>query len=474
MTSLLQAPAARRRPVVDHCGGRDAPGPGPDARLTHRECSRTCSRGGRPGDPEAGSTQAQATRRRRQERRGAGRRIHRHRGLGRNPDDLVARHGSPSGRARAGALPRRRARHHRRRTRRRPGVPGARRGHRRCHPRSADGGQRRAARGGRGGAGGQGPAVHPRAAAPGGAASDRDHRTGPGRGGCPRERPGPHRGGSGAGQGLVHLPRPRRRHHLRSLHRPHHRRRLPAHDPRRHDRTPTHAHPRTPLLRLATPPRPRVRRAPRAPAHRPPAPQDRRHRRGHPRPPHPHRRPQDRRTRHRTHHLRRRSPPPCLRRRTHPRGPRRRLRRPRPRPRDPAVHPGPTHRRRTQARHLRRRRLRPVPTHGPSSTIANPGPTADAPTSTKPSPCATGTTNASTTTPTDTPGVQTAPSASIAERGVGRDRPVRPARPGGVRRTAPAACPASAGRAPPARPRVRRTATPMRRAGHRRPTRRRG
>ena len=54
-----------------------------------------------------------------------------------------------------------------------------------------------------------------------------------------------------------------------------------------------------PVLRLAAPPRPRVRRAPRAPAHRPPAPQDRRHRGGHHRPHRPHRRDEGRPPRHR-------------------------------------------------------------------------------------------------------------------------------------------------------------------------------
>ena len=64
-----------------------------------------------------------------------------------------------------------------------------------------------------------------------------------------------------------------------------------------------------PSVRLAAPPRPRVRRAPRAPPHRPPAPQDRSHRRGHHRPHRPRRCDEGSPPRHRPDALRRRSPP---------------------------------------------------------------------------------------------------------------------------------------------------------------------
>ena len=115
---------------------------------------------------------------------------------------------------------------------------------------------------------------------------------------------------------------------------------------------------RRPVVRLAAPPRTRVRRAPRAPAHRPPAPQDRRHRRRHHRPHRPRRRAEGSPPRHRPGPLRRRSPPPRLQRRHPPRRPRHQVRGPRPRPRAPAVHPSPAGGQRTRTHHLRRHRLR--------------------------------------------------------------------------------------------------------------------
>ena len=77
-----------------------------------------------------------------------------------------------------------------------------------------------------------------------------------------------------------------------------------------------------PFLRLAAPPRARVRRAPRAPPHRPPAPQDRGHRGRHHRPHRPGRRDESSPPRHRPGTLGRRSPAPRLHRRHPPRRPR--------------------------------------------------------------------------------------------------------------------------------------------------------
>ncbi len=113
-----------------------------------------------------------------------------------------------------------------------------------------------------------------------------------------------------------------------------------------------------PFLRLAAPPRTRVRRAARAPAHRPPALKERGHRGRHHRPHRPGRRTQGSPPRHRPGTLGRRSPPARLQRRHPPGRPRRQVRRPRPRSREPAVLRVPTGGQGARAHDLRCQRLR--------------------------------------------------------------------------------------------------------------------
>ena len=126
--------------------------------LTDRSVPRSSRSTGRSGGWKHSSSSYS---RRRQHRRGTGRRLHRHRGLGRDPDHHLPHHRGPAGRTRPRALPRRRARHHRRRTRRRPALPRARRGHRPGPARAAHRGQRPAARGRRSGAGREGQRFTP-------------------------------------------------------------------------------------------------------------------------------------------------------------------------------------------------------------------------------------------------------------------------------------------------------------------------
>ena len=113
-----------------------------------------------------------------------------------------------------------------------------------------------------------------------------------------------------------------------------------------------------PVVRLAAPPRTRVRRAPRAPAHRPPAQQDRRHRDRHHRPHRPHRSAQGSPARHQRQPLGRRSPPAGLHCRHPSRRPRRQISRSRPRPCIKAVQRVPAVGERARTHHLRCHRLR--------------------------------------------------------------------------------------------------------------------
>ena len=113
-----------------------------------------------------------------------------------------------------------------------------------------------------------------------------------------------------------------------------------------------------PVLRLAAPPRTRVRRAPRTPAHRPPAPQDRGHRGRHHRPHRPRRRDEGSPPRHRPA-LSPAKPAPRLHRRHPPRRPRHQVRGPRDLGRDSrSSTTGERRRQRSRTRHLRRHRLR--------------------------------------------------------------------------------------------------------------------
>ena len=179
------------------------------------------------------------------------------------------------------------------------------------HRTAAHRGERRAAAGGGGKPGRAGSALQPRPVPSSRAPSGRSSRNRQDRGRCPRERARPLRGASSAGQVLTDAARQRRRHHDRALHRPRFRRRDPGQGPGHDDRAPTHA--RTSqdpeqVVRLAAPPRARVRRASRAPAHRPPAQQDGRHRGRHHRPHRPGRRHEGRGAGHRGGPLSRRGP----------------------------------------------------------------------------------------------------------------------------------------------------------------------
>ena len=125
--------------------------------------------------------------------------------------------------------------------------------------------------------GGESGPIQPRPAPPDRAPRYRGSRTRPEDRGRPRERAHPHRGASRPGQVLAEPARQRRRHHHRPLHHPRPGRSDARQGHRRDDRTPTDAPGRSrPVVRLAAPPRTRVRRAPRTPPHRPPAPQERR------------------------------------------------------------------------------------------------------------------------------------------------------------------------------------------------------
>ena len=130
--------------------------------------------------------------------------------------------------------------------------PGPCGGDRARHRSVARHGELGAAAGRRSPPGREGQPLQPRPTAPGRPPRDRSRRTRPERRRCPRERARPLRRASGAGQVLVHAARQRRRHQHRPLHRPRPRRRDARQDPRHDDRTPTDARAR---LRHATPDR---------------------------------------------------------------------------------------------------------------------------------------------------------------------------------------------------------------------------
>ena len=186
-------------------------------------------------------------------------------------------------------------------------------------------------------------------------------------------------------------------------------------------REPGSTEPAGAVVRLAAPPRARVRRAPRAPAHRPPAPQDRRHRGRHHRPHRPARRHEGSPARHRRDPLGRRSPTPRLQRRDPARRARRQVSRPRPRPHLPALLRIPASRERARTHHLRRHRLRTplrLVRAAPPKAL---GPRRKDRPRQRRSRCATDTTNGSTTPASTTSPCPTAASDSAGARDMERD-----------------------------------------------------